>query len=561
MSKKNNAISKSSSHFDNYASGIKFNYKNRNKQTRNEFFNDNKYSCEIEIEEKPELNRRHINGSQFKPSTKQTIDQNEYKRFKKKYDIEEIDEKEEDEQVKEEKNSTNKKGSETPPSRVRKNIYTEKNTKKNNKIILDEEEEEEIKNEEIQNISSEENKEDKEDEEEEGNKNNNVYNNKQSKGIKSEGGDLKNKNKKNKKNSTREKKWDEDEYQRIKSEAKNFIPFKEYDIKQYLLTTTQIDNIKRIPELYKKYTNFIALKKKQDKIQNEILIKNILIGLKSIYKSKSYLNKKIKVNSLINEEDLKKFEYKSTEKTSFFDLFICFISMYVNKCDNFVESTSIPSLTKLVIPLHALAFIFSSQVFFCDIAKLMQYYYAKFLSYKTIPIYIKDKEEYRYRIDMRQTIWKQFEPAHFYYKNKKQLYCKDENGEEKMNHNNISKFSEEIKNNITEAYNEMPKTILEKHKKLNLFNINDKNITITNSDISAPSSLFQQISNDPLFKLKMNLYKYKMKQLAIKKNIIINEAKYKKNEFDNIVKNKIFKQSVFYMSPCDVVSDFLDNYD
>ena len=188
MSKKNNAISKSSSHFDNYASGIKFNYKNRNKQTRNEFFNDNKYSCEIEIEEKPELNRRHINGSEFKPSTKQTIDQNEYKRFKKKYDIEEIDEKEEDEQVKEEKNSTNKKGSETPPSRVRKNIYTEKNTKKNNKIILDEEEEEEIKNEEIQNISSEENKEDKEDEEEEGNKNNNVYNNKQSKGIKSEGG-------------------------------------------------------------------------------------------------------------------------------------------------------------------------------------------------------------------------------------------------------------------------------------------------------------------------------------------------------------------------------------
>ena len=553
MNYKNNKNSKFSSNYK-LASGIKYVRKN-DKNSRNNFFNVDEKSYEIEIDEKPELNSKHMNENQFKPSTKQTIDQNEYKRLKKKYNIEEIDEKEEDELGKEEKNSKINSGVETPPSRVRNNIYTEKNNKK--KVILDDEDEDN-KNEDNGNNSSDDNKED-----EDGNKNN-EYDYKFSKGIKSEGGDfehqLKFKRKKNikKVKNKYEKKWDEDEYQKIKSESKNYIPFKKYDIKKYLLTSSQIDNIKRIPELNKKYSDFISLKRKQDKIQNEILIKNILKGLHSIYKSKSYL-KEIKVNSLINEQDLKKFEYKSTEKTSFFDLFICFISMYVNKYDNFVESTSIPSLTKLVIPLHALAFIFSSQAFFCDIAQLIQNYYDKFLSYKIIPIYIKEKEEYRYRIDTRQIIWKQFEPAHFYYRNKKQLYSKGENNEDKMNDNNIKKYSEEIKNNIGMAYNDIPKTIYEKHKKINLFDINDDNITIAKREISAPSSLYQQISKDPLFKLKMNLYKYKMKQLSIKRSLIINEAKYNKNDFNNIVKNKIFKQSVFYMSPCDVVQDFLDN--
>ena len=558
MNKNNNDISKSSSHFNNYASGIKFNYKNKNKNklNRKDLFQGDEYSCEIEIEEKPELNRRHINESQFKPSTKQAIDQNEYKKFKKKFDIEEIDEKEEDEQIKEENNSKINSGNETPPSRIRKNIYTEKYVNKK-KIILDDEDEEKKIEDNINNSSD-----DNDNKEEDGNKNN-EYNYKYSKGIKSEGGDFEHKlkfRKKKRKKEEYEYKWDEEEYQKIKSEAKNYLPFKEYDIKKYLLTPSQIDNIKRIPELSKKYSDFLSLKKKQDKIQNEVLIKNILIGLNSIYKNKSYL-KEFKVNHLINEQDLKNIEYKSIEKTSFFDLFICFISMYVNKYENFVEKTSIPSLTKLLIPLHALAFIFSSQVFFCDIAKLIQYYYSKYLSFKIIPIYIKEKEEYRYRIDTRQIIWKQFEPTHFYYKNKKQLYSKDEKGEEKMNDNNIKKFSEEINNNIQLVYNDVEKTIFDNHKKINLFSMNDNKITITNRDISAPSSLYQQISNDPLFKLKMNLYKYKMKQLNIKKAIMINEAKYSKNDFNNKVKTKIFKQSNFYMSPCDVVQDFLDNYD
>ena len=116
---------------------------------------------------------------------------------------------------------------------------------------------------------------------------------------------------------------------------------------------------------------------------------------------------------------------------------------------------------------------------------------------------------------------------------KKQLYSKGENNEDKMNDNNIKKYSEEIKNNIGMAYNDIPKTIYEKHKKINLFDINDDNITITKREISAPSSLYQQISKDPLFKLKMNLYKYKMKQLSIKRALIINEAKYNKNDLMN----------------------------
>ena len=57
----------------------------------------------------------------------------------------------------------------------------------------------------------------------------------------------------------------------------------------------------------------------------------------------------------------------------------------------------------------------------------------------------------------------------------------------------------------------------------------------------------------------MNLYKYKMRQLKIKRIIRINDSKHHKYNFNNIIKNKIFKQSVFYMSPYDVAQDFLDN--
>ena len=34
----------------------------------------------------------------------------------------------------------------------------------------------------------------------------------------------------------------------------------------------------------------------------------------------------------------------------------------------------------------------------------------------------------------------------------------------------------------------------------------------------------------------------------------------KMSEFNNVVKNKIFRNPVYYMNPCDVVQDFLDNF-
>ena len=552
MSKNNNDNSKSNNHFNNYASGIKFKYKNENKLRRKEFFPGNEYSAEIELEEKPELNNKHKNEIEFKPSTKQTIDQNKYKTFKKRYNIEEIDEneeKDEDEQI-EENNS--KKNNETPPSKIRNSIYTEKINKNiKNKIISDDDDEEEIEIKQIEynmnnSLDNHKNKFSKDI--------NSEYHYKLSKGIKSEGGDFEHKLK-FKKNKNKIK-WNEIEYQKIKSESKNYIPFKEYDLNKYLLTSSQINNIKDIPDLYNKYISFVSLKKKQDKIQKEILIKNILKGLKSIYKIKSFY-KEFKVNALFKKQDLTKFEYKSNERTAYFDLFICFISMYVNGYEDFVESTSIKNIDKLIIPLHALAFIFSSQVFFCDIAKLIHSYYDKFLSYKIIPIYIKEDEEYRKKINTRKTIWKQFESPYFYYKNEKNLYNEDNI----INEKKVKIYSEKIGENIKSVYNNFAKNIIEQHKNLNEFDRNDKKITLFNKNISAPSSLYNQISKDELFKLKLNLYKYKIREFKIKKRKMINDSKYYKNDFNNIVKNKVFKQSVFYMNPIDVVQDFLNDND
>ena len=555
MSKNNNDISKTSSHFNNYASGIKFKYKNGNKLRRSDFFLGDEHSANIELEEKPELNKKHKNEIEFKPSTKQTKDQNKYKTFKKKYNIEEeIDEREEEDEQIEEKNSIKNKKNETPPSKIRANIYTEQNyNKKNIKIIKDEDDnEEEEKNKLEDKINNSLNENQIEDNDIES-----KYDYKYSKGIKSEGGDFEHRLKfKKNKNKNKKVKWNENGYQRIISESKNYLPFKEYDMNKYLLNSSEVNNIKQNPELYSKYLYFLSLKKKQDKIQKEVLIKNILKAFKSIYQCNSY-NKEFKVNALFNNQDLTKFVYKSNEKTAYFDLFICFISMYINGYEDFIESTSINSINKLVIPLHALAFIFSSQVFFSNVAKLMHNYYDKFLSYKIIPIYSKEEDEYKKRIETRQIIWKQFETPYFYYKNDKQLY----NEEKKINEKKIKQFSEKIGENTNDIYCNFAKETIEKHKGLNEFDINDNNITILNKHQSAPSSSYNQIKKDLLFKLKMNLYKYKMRKINIKKRILMNDAIYSKNDFNNKVKNKIFKQSVFYMNPIDVTQDFLDNYE
>lgn len=561
MNESNSEISKSGIYFTNSARGISFNYKNKNrkKHTNKQFRQVDEYSCDLEIEEKPELNRKNKNKVDFKPSTKQTIDKNEYKRLKKKYSIEEIDEKDEkeekdDEEVKEDKNLKNNIGSETPPSRIRKNIYTDRNYIKN-KIITDSDDDEEEDKIKIDDhlINSFDDKNGNE-ERDKNMKNENIA----SKGLKSERGDIEHRLK-FKKLKKKLKKWDEQEYQKLKSEAKNYLPLKDYDINKYLLTGNQINIIKQIPELYEKYKEFLSLKGKEEKLVKDVLIKNILKGLENIYYYKAY-NGDFIVNALVNYNNLPKFEYKSSEKTAYFDLFIMFISMYVYGFNNQLgELSSIPAQTKLLIPFHTLAYILSSQTFFCNSAKLIQNSYNKYLEYKVIPIYIKENDEYKYRINSRQIIWKQFESIYLYNRDNKKLYLTDENGEKKLNDKKIEKYAEEVKEGVNSTYEEVKAKIVEKHQNINKFDIHNENITITNSKISAPSSLFNQINDDLLFKLKLNLYKYNMKKLKSRKLLMLNEARGKQNEFKNIVKNKLFKQTIYYMNPCDAVQDFLND--
>ena len=76
-----------------------------------------------------------------------------------------------------------------------------------------------------------------------------------------------------------------------------------------------MNNIKNNPELYKKYNYFLSLKKKQDKIQFETLLENILLNFKNISKSK-YLETDITVNALFKSIDFSEFAYTSNEKTA-----------------------------------------------------------------------------------------------------------------------------------------------------------------------------------------------------------------------------------------------------
>ena len=617
----NHDLSKSSEHFTNQVHGISFNYKrNENKKlSHSEFYQNDEQSYDLEFEEKTEMRGKFKNGNNFKPSTKQTVDQNKYKKLKQKY-FEEIEEKSEEEQQNEEKeiskekekkskknrdiskkNKKNKKknNADTPPSKIMQNIYTVKN-KQNTKIILDDEDEDENEEEDINNnnINKKESEEEKEkdeeldidnnshesekeqkvkipkkklnkknkknknkknetsEEEEESSENNNNYKNtKNSKQIKSKGENMHFRKKK-----TKSKKWNEEEYQSLLSQSKDYIPFKDYDINKFILTLSQMNNIKNNPELYNKYNNFLSLKKKQDKIQFETLLKNILINFYNICKNHPKLTPTFTVNALFKNLDISNFDFKSSEKTAYFDLFISFISMYISDYESFIESTSIKDTNKLIIPLHALAFIFSSQIFFCDIARLIQNYYDKFLSYKIIPIYTKFNEEFIHRISSRHIIWKQFEAPFLFFKNKKKLYLKAENGESKIDEKKIEEFADKISININNAYNAFVDDIVKRHSSINKFNINDKRINLINNDTSVPSSLYNQINGDVTFKLKMNLYKYKMKQMKIRKLCKLNDAKIKKSEFEKKVKNTIFKKAAFYMSSCDVVQDFLDNY-
>ena len=593
-----NDLSKSTDRFSNSASGIKYLYKAKRpvnqKTSHQEFYQTNNYSLDIELDEKSEINRKYKNKNNFKPSTKQTVDQNEYKKLKKKYDFEQIDEKSEEDPPKDNieedeinnnsiNNSKNeKKRSGTPPSKVTKNIYTENFRPNKNKIIDDEEDEEEKKvddekekeyeeflnlddsnesekdeNKNKKNEKKNENKKNKKNKKEDSDENNEDKNDyKEPKEIESKRDDLKLK-KKNEKRT--KKKFNEEEYKKLISESKDYIPFKDYDINQFILTLSQMNNIKNNPELYKKYNYFLSLKKKQDKIQFETLLENILLNFKNISKSK-YLETDITVNALFKSIDFSEFAYTSNEKTAYFDLFISFISMFTSDYKSFVEATSIIDTTRLVIPMHALAYIFSSQLFFCDMAKLMQMYYNQFLSYRIISIGENKNREYLSKIKMRHLIWKQFETPFLYYKNDKKLYLKESNRESKLDEKKIEEFSEQVEQKINQSYNNFVEFITKKHGNINKFHINDERITLTDKVNSVPSSLYNQINDDLIFKLKMNLYKYQMKQRKIIKLCKLNSAKIKKSEIYNTIKNNIFKQSIYYVNSSDAVQDFLENY-
>ena len=68
MSKAND-LSNSSDHFTNFASGIKFAFKGKlkgeNKLTHSEFYPKDEYSCDIELEEKPEIGGKYRNENKL----------------------------------------------------------------------------------------------------------------------------------------------------------------------------------------------------------------------------------------------------------------------------------------------------------------------------------------------------------------------------------------------------------------------------------------------------------------------------------------------------------------
>ena len=132
-------------------------------------------------------------------------------------------------------------------------------------------------------------------------------------------------------------------------------------------------------------------------------------------------------------------------------------------------------------------------------------------------------------------------------------------GESKLDEKKMEEFGNKIENNISQAYNCFVEKIVEKHGNINVFNLTDKRINLTDKVNSVPSSLYNQINGDIKFKLKMNLYKYKMKQLKMRKLCKLNDAMIKKRKFYNNLKNNIFRQSVYFMNSCDIVQDFLDN--
>ena len=511
--------------FENKANGINFAYKRKNKLKRKDFYADNSQNNNnIEFNYKLELNPKKKNEKEFQ------IIQKECFQNKENYNL-----------------SENKIKNLTSSSILKKSSYTNKsiinstifNDKKDNNMKLNEN----YNKDENENIEL-------------NNRKENIF--LQLYGFQSLNSDEENfdnyhKRKGNKSKKIKKTKWNEEEYQNLKNN--DYIPFNGYDIEQYLFSLTEINNIRQMPEIYNKYNYFLKLIKEQDKFIKEQLLKNILYNFKNIYKHKNYYGELI-INSLLQIDNLTNLEYNSTKSSACFDLFISFIYMFIKGFDNKIVNSKNGEI-KLNTPLQSLAYLFTYKIFSFSIAKLIHIYYNRFLSYKIENILFnnKEKEYYRYRINSRKIIWKQFEVPYLYFKNSEKLFSKYNNGY-KINENKIQKFSIKIRKNVNCAYKDSLKNIKIKHKFINTLDINDDNINITNSNASCPSSLYNQIKNDIMFIFKMNLYKYYIKKMRIKKMILIHEEYFIKNDFKNKIKNKIFNQSIFFMNSNDIIFDF-----
>lgn len=539
----------------NYASGIKYSFKRKSNLKRKEFHSKtclNNDNFKDEFNDKSELNRKHKNESEFQSISKKNQLQNKYERFKKTYDFEKEELEKIEEKENESENSNSKKINDSPLSILQKSNYTNKSIinssifggEEDNQIKSKDKEERkmEIKEEKDNLIKNE--------------KDNNIELNPELYNKKSKIKDAK--RKRNKSNKNKKIKWNEEEYLKIKSEIINYNSLNEYDMNKYLLSSSQIENLKKFPQLYEKYNLFLSLVKEQDKFQNQILIKNILENFKIVYKQKNY-SKEITIKGLFKKNNSIKIEYISTKKSAYFDMFIFFISMFIEGFEQIIDSNSNINKIELNIPFNSLAYLYSSKLFISTISKLIKNYYDILLHsrFEIIPIKIKINEYYRYKINMRKIIWKQFESNYLYHKNDLKLLTKDNKGEGAINQKQIKKFTKNIKNNVNSAFNETIDNIKLKHYKLNQFEENDNKISIYKKN-SCSSSLYNQINDDIIFKLKLNIYKYNMRKLKVKKSILILEESFQKNEFKNKVKNKIFKQSVFYSNCIDVVEDFLN---
>ena len=358
------------------------------------------------------------------------------------------------------------------------------------------------------------------------------------------------KKKTKKKKKIKFSKEEEENYQRLVSETKNYIPFEKFNIEKYLLTDDELNKLSQLPELFYAYKLFYSNKLIQDKIYKNDLLPNIKNGLISIYNHKNEHSQLI-INDIFKDRDTSKFEYTSSTKSSQFDLFVSFALMSIFGYESIVETTSIQNQSKIIIPLHALAYIYSSKMYFYGCAKLIRNAYNKSFGFPIIRIYDNQKMEYQKKLEIRQIIWKMFEATYKYFRKNNLI------SNIKMD-DIVKKYENKIYDFAQKAFDKVVNNVKKKHEKINVFNLNDEKIQITKADTSAPYSAIMQTKFNPKFQRKFNIYKYYMEQIKVRKMLKIDHYYKIRNELDYEIKNNYFKDSLFYKDQGDIVNDFLN---